>query len=101
MAYDSLLLDGVALPGYPLPLGVSYGCDGVNFSVFSRHAMAVTLLLFETSGDQVAKMSLSLDPLINKTGDIWHFLSATQTPPNRLFVLKKITEKSANRSQAE
>ncbi len=72
MANDPLLSDGVALPGYPLPLGVSYGCNGANFSVFSRHATAVTLLLFEAPGDQVAKMSLSLDPLINKTGDIWH-----------------------------
>ena len=72
MVNDPLLSGGAALPGYPLPLGVSHGCDGVNFSVFSRHATAVTLLLFDTPGDQVANMCLSLDPLINKTGDIWH-----------------------------
>jgi isoamylase len=34
-------------PGAPLPLGASVIAGGVNFAVFSRHATACTLVLFE------------------------------------------------------
>ena len=59
-------------PGRPLPLGVSHDCDGINFSLFSRHASAVTLLLFETPEDESPRAIMRLDPVENKTGDIWH-----------------------------
>lgn len=45
--------------------------EGVNFSVFSRHATSLSLVLFEkASSEPVAEIPLYPD--INRTGDIWH-----------------------------
>ena len=60
--------------GYPLPLGVSLQEEGVNFAVFSRHAEKVWLEIGTRVGDDYVYDSFSLDPEINKTGDIWHVL---------------------------
>jgi isoamylase len=57
--------------GHPLPYGASARRDGVNFSVFSRHASAVTLVLFPP-GEAEPALELPLDPRYNKTGDVWH-----------------------------
>ncbi|MFM7150384.1 MAG: hypothetical protein ACKO23_11120, partial [Gemmataceae bacterium] len=53
------------------PLGATPLADGVNFAVFSRHASAVQLLLFQEGKDDPLA-ELSLDPVQNRTGDIWH-----------------------------
>lgn len=58
--------------GSPLPLGMHKCCDGVNFAVFSRHAVRVTLLLFKTVDAEAAEAQIELDPVRNRTGDIWH-----------------------------
>jgi len=58
-------------PGVPLLLGASLMKDGVNFSVFSRHADSITLVLFE-KGDDEPVAEIRLKPEINRTGDIWH-----------------------------
>ena len=58
-------------PGFPLPLGTTITPDGVNFSVFSRHAEQVALLLFQpATGPKYAE--INLNPTINRTGDVWH-----------------------------
>ena len=57
--------------GSPLPLGVTHTGDGVNFSVFSSHATAVALVLFEKEGSEPFA-SLPFDASENKTGHIWH-----------------------------
>ena len=59
--------------GHPLPYGATAGREGVNFSVFSRHATGVTLVLF-VAGDPEPVLELPLDPRYNKTGDVWHVL---------------------------
>lgn len=38
--------------GHPLPFGASHVPGGVNFSIFSAHATACTLVLFERGADQ-------------------------------------------------
>jgi glycogen operon protein len=56
--------------------------DGVNFSVFSRHAKFLTLVLFEKENiESVAE--IPLDPEINRTGDIWHILVQGMDPSVR------------------
>ena len=45
---------------------------GVRFSAFSRHATAVTLLLFDRAGDEGPAVEIPLDPRLNRTGDAWH-----------------------------
>ena len=59
--------------GHPLPYGAAVKRDGVNFSVFSRHATALSLVLF-APGESEPVLELPLDPRYNKTGDVWHVL---------------------------
>ncbi|UCG79815.1 MAG: glycogen debranching enzyme, partial [Desulfobacterales bacterium] len=59
--------------GKCLPLGATVTPEGVNFSVFSRHATSLTLVLFEKT-KTAPLVAISLDPERNKTGDIWHIL---------------------------
>lgn len=44
----------------------------VRFSVFSRHAAAVTLLLFDDPRSPAPSREIPLDPRSNRTGDAWH-----------------------------
>ena len=55
--------------GKAMPLGATVHEDGVNFAIFSRHATAVTLILFESAADNSPCQEI---PIHNKTGDIWH-----------------------------
>jgi len=57
--------------GHPLPLGSTLKRNGVNFSVFSRHATGVTLVVFPSS-ELENTVEFPLDPRFNRTGDVWH-----------------------------
>lgn len=59
-------------PGNPLPLGAHVTENGTQFSVFSRHALSVVLILFQDPGRESEYREIELDPHLNKTGDIWH-----------------------------
>ena len=59
-------------PGEPLPFGATVLNNGVNFAVFSRNATSVTLLLFDKAENNIPFAELVLDPVQNKTGDVWH-----------------------------
>jgi isoamylase len=57
--------------GVPLPLGAAMHRHGINFSIFSRHATACTLVLFKP-GAEDPYVEFVLDPLSNRTGQVWH-----------------------------
>ena len=57
--------------GIPFPYGFSLIEGHGNFSVVSKKAKQVTLILLQRSTKKNVA-SFPLDPLINKTGDIWH-----------------------------
>lgn len=57
--------------GRPLPLGATLVRGGINFSVFSKNATAVRLVLFAAANSEPLA-EFPLDPRYNKTGDIWH-----------------------------
>ena len=59
-------------PGTPSPLGATPGAGGVNFAVFSKHASAVELLLFDQPSDPAPAAVIRLDPAINRTSYYWH-----------------------------
>lgn len=59
-------------PGLPQPFGANVINNGVQFSIFSRHASSVELLLFHSAERDADYTVLLLDPVYNKTGDIWH-----------------------------
>jgi glycogen operon protein len=56
-------------PGKPYPLGATWDGQGVNFALFSEHATAVDLCLFD--GPKHAKESLRIR-LEERTDQIWH-----------------------------
>ncbi len=58
--------------GTPLPLGAHQLGDGANFAIFSRHATRLRLEFFDQPEDQAPSRSIDHDPVLNKTGDIWH-----------------------------
>ena len=60
------------LEGQPIPPGVKWEGDGWNFALYSRHATGVTLLLYGGKNFVKPLAVLTLDPLENKTGRIWH-----------------------------
>jgi isoamylase len=58
--------------GKPLPFGANVNDRGVQFAAFSRHATAVSLLLFASPQDAVPLREIPLDPALHRTGDVWH-----------------------------
>jgi glycogen operon protein len=70
--------------GRSAPLGATYSADGVNFSVFSRHATGVTLLFFDAVDDARPSRVIRLDPATNRTYFYWHvFVPGAQ--PGQLY----------------
>jgi glycogen operon protein len=55
-------------PGRAWPMGATYDGRGVNFAVFSAHALEVDLCLFDAAG----KVETARVPLPVQSGDIWH-----------------------------
>jgi glycogen operon protein len=73
--------------GKPLPLGASYHERGTQFAVFSRHATAASLLLFDHPEDHTPAEEIVFDPEKNKTGDIWHMF-LTGVKPGTLYLYR-------------
>ncbi len=63
--------------GRNAPLGATFDGDGVNFAVFSEHALRMELCLFPESGGEVR-----LD-LPEREGDVWHGRISGLTPGTR------------------
>ena len=54
--------------GRPWPLGATVDAQGVNFAVFSAHATAIELCLYDDTGrDELLRL-----PLPARSGDVWH-----------------------------
>ena len=64
---------GLAERGSSSPLGATPASEGTNFSVFSKHATGVELLLFDRvdDGADAARM-IRIDPVANRTYHYWH-----------------------------
>lgn len=58
--------------GHFSPLGATPDAEGVNFSLFSKNATAVTFLLFDHPESQEPILEIPLDPLHHKTFYFWH-----------------------------
>jgi isoamylase len=58
-----------AWPGAPYPLGASWDGEGVNFALFSEHAHAVRLELFD---DPRSGVPSTVIPLTETTDQVWH-----------------------------
>jgi glycogen operon protein len=58
--------------GHSAPLGATPTHGGVNFSIYSRSASGVELLLFDHEDDSRPARVINLDPYINRTYHYWH-----------------------------
>src|SRR5258708_8312763 len=56
-------------PGSPYPLGATWDGEGVNFAIFSEHAQAVRLLLFDDPRSGVPSTVISFNEI---TDQGWH-----------------------------
>lgn len=61
-------------PGRRYPMGIAVAEDGVNFSIFSRHATSAELLLYEDCTSECPFQVIHLDPEIHHTFFTWHVL---------------------------
>ena len=59
-------------PGRSWPLGASVYDGGVNFSVYSRNASAVELLLFDREDDARPARVIPIEPVLHRTCHSWH-----------------------------
>ena len=59
------------MTGRPYPLGATVADGGTNFSLYSRTAAGVDLLLFDRE-DAGPSRSVPLDPVANRTYHYWH-----------------------------
>lgn len=59
-------------PGSPYPMGAKLKHDGVNFSIFSRHATSVELLIYSSADSLEPIQVIHLENDIHKTFYSWH-----------------------------
>jgi len=71
---------GIVRPGRRLPPGATPEDDGVNFSVFSRHASAMSLLLYRSGTEPEPAWTIRLDPIVNRTHFFWHVFVECAAP---------------------
>ena len=62
--------------GAAAPLGATVTGDGVNFSVFSKHATGIDLLLFDHVDDAKPTRVIDVSPVANRTYHYWHVFVA-------------------------
>jgi glycogen operon protein len=58
--------------GQSAPLGSAVCYGGVNFSLYSREASGVELLLFDREDDVRPARAVNIDPAMNRTHHYWH-----------------------------
>jgi len=59
-------------PPFPVPFGAHVRSKGVDFTLFSRHATRVWLMLFKKQDAAKPDMELALSADEHRIGDIWH-----------------------------
>src|SRR5262245_504776 len=58
--------------GRSSPLGATVSREGANFSVYSKHATGIELLLFDRADDACPSSVIRIDPATNRTYHYWH-----------------------------
>lgn len=58
--------------GQSSPLGATVRAEGVNFSLYSRDASGVELLLFDQDDEPRPARVIAFDPTVNRTYHYWH-----------------------------
>lgn len=69
-----------AWPGAPQPLGATWDGEGVNFALFSAHATAIELCLFDGADGTVETARV---PLVERDQGVWHAYLPDARPGQR------------------
>src|SRR5258705_10639261 len=72
---EEAVMNSVGSAGHSWPLGATVVDGGINFSVFSRSATGVELLLFDREDDARPARLISIDPATNRTYHYWHIFA--------------------------
>ncbi len=76
-------MSSISKIGQSYPLGATVVAAGVNFSVYSKNAAAMELLLFDEVTGSNARV-ITLDPVKNRTYNYWH-VSVPGLKPGQLY----------------
>ena len=77
-------MNQLGMVGQSSPIGATPTDDGVNFSIYSRHAVGIDLLLFDHEDAAKPCRVIHLDPFKNRTYYYWHvFVSGVQ--PGQIY----------------
>jgi isoamylase len=66
---ESMMIGTTIWSGKPYPLGATWDAEGVNFAIFSEHATAVELCLFDRPEARLEAVRI---PIADQTDQVWH-----------------------------
>lgn len=80
------------LEGSPRPLGVSIisSQQAYNFALYSKHATSIILHLYNDRNTEYPFYSYSFEPLLNKSGRVWHCRLPAATVNNASYYAYQI-----------
>ncbi len=76
--------------GHRYPPGATVGTDGTNFCIFSRHASAMQLLLYEKPDSSSPFQVIDLDPIENRNFFFWHVFVKGMTGQEKISYTWKV-----------
>ena len=72
---------------FPVPLGAQAVHDGVQFTIFSRHATRVWLMIFDDAEAAQPLREYELLPERNRIGDLWH-IHVREARPGHFYLYR-------------
>ena len=86
--------------GAPAPLGATWveSEQAWNFSLYSRAATSVTLLIYGADDVTTPILQFAHDPLVHKTGRIWHCMISAARVPGATYYAYKVDGPSGGRN---
>ena len=84
VAGQPVLMNVIQNAGRSAPLGATVVDGGVNFSLFSRNATDVELLLFDRVDDSRPERVIRIDPHTNRSYHYWHVF-VPSLPPGQIY----------------
>ena len=79
---------------FPVPFGAQVVRDGVQFTIFSRHATRVWLMIFDDPEATQPLREYELLPDRNRIGDLWH-IHVREARPGQFYLYRMEGEPSA------
>ena len=86
------------LPGESYPLGATVYPNGVNFCLFSQHATAIELLLFNSAGASKPTYVIKLDPARHRTYHYWHVF-VSEMAAGQIYAYRVYGDRDVERGQ--